>query len=372
MTKQSPSVSTHNVPPQISSIVNRHSSIPWYLLLLTCTLFLSCSSNRDIGIEEIAHFNTSGWAHDVTLYNGFLYVSDRQGGYLVFRRDGEYTGPRIYAPVHDVISLAPHNGRPLLASRLEGLVLVSPSGRVEDRFSNGDIANAVVTRNDLAFAAYGAHGLVICRIGAHSLSLVSELPTPGWSHDVKLWRDCVLMADWNCGLRVVDISSPANPREVGLLPSPATAICISVGELLGQPVAAVAEGHAGVSLVALDSNGRPVFLSRHILGLNPSDPPHPETGGWAHGVALCRGYVFVANWKRGLAVLDVHDPSQPRTIMEIPTRGTSLGVKAETAPDGTILVFLADGEEGLRVFRFRGRLQNTEYRIQNGEYRIQK
>jgi hypothetical protein len=42
-------------------------------------------------------------------------------------------------------------------------------------------------------------------------------------------------------------------------------------------------------------------------------------------------------------------------IKELPTRGTSLGVKAVAEPDGRILVFLADGEEGLRVFRFDDR-----------------
>ncbi len=364
MTSQSLTAKSPRVLRQTSSIANPQSAIPGFLLLLACALFFSCSLKRDIEIEEIAHYNTSGWAHDVTPDDGFLYVSDRQGGYLVFRRGEDYAGPKIYAPVKDVISLAPHNGRPLLASRFEGLVLVSAAGTVEDRFSNGDIANAVVTRNDLAFAAYGSHGLVICRAGVRGLSLVAELPTPGWSHDVKLWRNWALMADWNYGMRVVDISVPGHPREIGILPTPATAICISVGELMGKPAAAVAEGHAGVSLVALENSGRPVFLSRHVLGLNPSDAPHPEAGGWAHGVALCRGYLFVANWKRGLAVLDVHDPSQPRAIMEVPTCGTSLGVKAEAAPDGTILVFLADGEEGLRVFRFKGRFQNTKLRMQ--------
>jgi hypothetical protein len=96
-------------------------------------------------------------------------------------------------------------------------------------------------------------------------------------------------------------------------------------------------------------------LSRARLGLNASDAPHPESGGWAHGVAWCGDYLFVANWKRGLAVLDVHDPRNPRLLRELPTGGTSLGVKAEAAPDGEILVFLADGEEGLRIFRFRPR-----------------
>jgi len=306
-------------------------------------------------IEEIARYDTAGWAHDVALDNGAVYVSDRQGGFLVFDRAAGWSAPRVFAPVQDVISLAPHHGQPLLASRFEGLVLVSSDGKAAARFANGDIANAVVTRGDLAFAAYGSHGLVIARIGEAGLDVLAALPTPGWSHDVKLWGDRALLADWSYGLRVVDVSLPERPIEIGVMPSPATAICIGFGESRGRPMAAVAEGHGGVSLVAFDAAGRPSLISRHALSLNPADAPHPATGGWAHGVAWCGNCLFVANWKRGLAVLDVQDPRQPRLIKELPTRGTSLGVKAVAEPDGRILVFLADGEEGLRVFRFDDR-----------------
>ncbi len=189
-------------------------------------------------------------------------------------------------------------------------------------------------------------------MGGTDLKIIAELPTPGWSHDVKLWGGRALLADWNYGLRVVDISRPEHPAEIGVLPTPATAICISLGESMGRTMAAVAEGHSGVSLVAFDDAGRPSLVARHPLGLNPSDAPHPETGGWAHGVAWCGAYLFVADWKRGLDVLDVRDPGKPRLILRSPTSGTSLGVKAEADPDGTILVFLADGEAGLRVLRF--------------------
>jgi hypothetical protein len=336
--------------------VNRQSSIVnGALALLVCGLLSSCLHNRDIEIEEIAHYNTSGWAHDINLDERTLYVSDRQGGYLLFDRGSDWSAPRIYKPVQDVISLAPHLGSPLLAARFEGLVLVSRRGNPVARLANGDIANAAATRGNLAYVAYGSHGLVISRVGAKTLSIVSELPTPGWSHDVKLWRNRALLADWNYGLRVVDVSTPEGPAEIGVLPTPATAISISLGELGGRPAAAIAEGHAGIALVGFDVSGRPTLIARHALGLNPRAAPHPETGGWAHGVALCNNYLFVANWKRGLAILDVLDPVQPRTLMELPTHGTSLGVKAEAGPDGTILVFLADGEEGLRIFRFKGR-----------------
>lgn len=316
-------------------------------------------------IEEIARYDTAGWAHDVTLDSSSVYVSDRQGGFLVFPRTGEGPAPRVFAPVKDVISLAPHHGQPLLASRFEGLVLVSSEGQVTARLANGDIANAVVTRGDLAFAAYGSHGLVIVRIGETALDVLATLPTPGWSHDVRLWGNWALLADWNYGLRVVDFNLPERPIEIGVMPSPATAICIALGESGGQPMVALAEGHGGVSLVAFDTDGRLSLVARHALGLNPADAPHPAKGGWAHGVAWCGDYLFVANWKRGLAVLDVQDPRQPRLIRELPTRGTSLGVKAVAEPDGRILVFLADGEEGLRIFRFDGRSQKSGIRSQN-------
>ncbi len=303
--------------------------------------------------EEIGHYDTPGWAHDVILDGRLLYVADRQGGFLIFNRDLGWADPRISAPVTDVISLAPNAGHPVLAARFEGLVLASATGAAVARLSNGDIANSAVTRDGLAYAAYGSHGLVIARLDESTLTLVSELPTPGWSHDVKLWGDRALLADWTYGLRVVDISNPGRPAEIGVMPSAATAISIALNETRDRPMAAVAEGHGGVAIAAFDSAGHPSLVARYPLGLNPADAPHPDTGGWAHGVAWCGNHLFVANWKRGLAVLDVRDPGHPRLIREIPTRGTSLGVKAEAEPGGSILVFLADGEAGLRVLRFR-------------------
>jgi len=313
---------------------------------------ISCTHTSKHEIEEIAHYDTPGWAHDVTIDGNLAYVSDRQGGFLIFDSAAAWTAPKIFAPVKDVIALASNSGQPLLASRFEGIVMVTPSGEVMSRISNGDIANAVVTRDNFAFAAYGAHGLMIARIEERDLCLVSDLPTPGWSHDIKLWGNRALMADWNYGLRIVDISKPERPIEIGRLPTRATAICISLGKSNGRQIAAVAEGHGGVSIVGFNEGGQPFLIARNSLGLRSSDAPHPEAGGWAHGVALCGRYLFVANWKRGLAILDVQDPAHPRLVKELPSSGTSLGIKAEATQDGNILVYLADGEAGLRVLRF--------------------
>jgi hypothetical protein len=302
---------------------------------------------------QVVATDTAGWAHDVTLEKDTLYLADREGGFLMFQRSPDWGRPVVHRPVTDVISLAPNSGAPILAARFEGLVLVTGDGRVLDRYSNGDIANAVATRGDLAFAAYGLHGLVVARLTPLTIHLLADLASPGWAHDVKLSRGQAFVAEWNYGMQVVDIRDPEHPAETGVLPSAATTIAVSIRESGDDRIAAVADGHAGVALADLDASGRPHFLGRNRLGLSPTDQPHPESGGWAHSVAWCGSHIFVANWKRGLTILDATDPRDPRVIREIQTDGTALGVKTEAQTDGSWLVFLADGEAGLKVYRFK-------------------
>lgn len=323
------------------------------VVALPFILMVSCAGGPELTVDEIAAFDTAGWAHDATVEGDCLYISDRQGGISIFERASGWAPGRVRSPVKDVISLAPRSGAPLLASRFEGLVLTDSHGNAVGRLNLGGIANAVAVRGDWAFAAYGVNGLVVAKIEEGGLRLVATLPTPGWSHDVKLRGDRALLADWDYGMRVVDVRVPDKPVEIGLMPTRATAICVAPAQRKGREVAAVAEGQGGVSLVEFDAWDRPVPLSHVSLGLNPEDEPHPEEGGWAHDVAWGGNLLFVANWKRGLVVLDTSDLHKPRIISELPSRGTSLGVTAEVQPDGSTLVFLADGEAGLRIFRFR-------------------
>lgn len=321
----------------------------WLTLI---ALMPACRPQPNFEISEIATIDTAGWAHDVILEDDELYLSDRQGGYLIFQRSPSWPLQSAFTPVGDVISLAPNGGEPVLAARFDGLVWVSADGHVKARYSNGDIANSVAVRGDIAYAAYGLHGLVIARLAGTQIEIVSQLASPGWSHDVKLSRDQALLSDWNYGLRVVDVRDPGRPTEVAALPSPATTISVAIREAEGKRMAAIADGHGGVALARLDDSGRPRLLGRNSLGLNTSDPPHPASGGWAHSVAWGDRYIFIANWKRGLAILDAQDPVRLRLVREIPTDGTALGVKTERETDGTWLVFLADGEAGLKVYRF--------------------
>jgi hypothetical protein len=320
--------------------------VPAVLILCVC----ACGRRPPAELEELSVYDTAGWAHDVAIRDGKVFVSDRQGGFLVFERTRGWRDPAIVIPVEDIISLDSGKGITLLASRFEGLVQVA-DGRVAARYSNGDIANAVVSRGDLAFVAYGLHGLVIARVRPGELALVAQSPTRGWSHDVKLRGGLAILADWNYGVRVVDVGDPSRPFEIAALPTPATSIAVDPGDPT-RGLIAVAEGHGGIVLASISDSGVPSLLSRNTLGLNPADAPHPESGGWAHDVAWAGPYLFVANWKAGISVLDASDTAHPRIILERSTGGTALGVATEPEPGGTILVLLADGEAGLRVFRF--------------------
>ncbi len=326
---------------------------PSIILIILQLLACACRHRQGIGLQEIFQFNTSGWSHDIALDGSKIYVADREGGFLVFDGASGYKMPRVASPVRDVISLSPNSGAPVLASRFEGLVFLAKSGQISDRYSNGDIANAVEVRGNMAFAAYGLHGLVVMSLANGQAHLISSLPTKGWSHDLRLSGDQAFVADWN-GLKVINIHNPEEPSEIAFLPSHATCISLAVTESGGKRMLALAEGHAGIALALLDAEGRPLLISRNYLGLNPTDPIHPKTGGWVHSVAWAGRYLFAANWKRGLSVLDVQDPRNPRLILEAPTSGTSLGVKTRRQPDGSYLVFLADGESGLLIFRFVG------------------
>ena len=325
--------------------------IPIVILVAAQLLTSGCARREPKGLREIYHFDTPGWAHDIAMDRGDLYVADRQGGFLVFDSAPRFAMRKLAAPVKDVISLAPNSGMPVLASRFEGLVLVSPTGKISGSYSNGDIANAVEVRGNMAFAAYGLSGLVVVRLVDGSVQPVSALPANGWSHDLRLSREQAFVADWK-GLKAVDIRNPERPREIAFLPSPATSISLAIQEQDGSRILAIAEGHAGIAIVRLDDAGRPTLISRSFLGLNPADPIHPESGGWVHSVAWAGPHLIAANWKRGLTVLDVRDLQNPRVVLEYPTAGTALGVKTQRQPDGSYLVFLANGESGLHIFRF--------------------
>lgn len=110
-------------------------------------------------------------------------------------------------------------------------------------------------------------------------------------------------------LRIIDVSDPANPFEVGSCDTPQWAMNVAVQE----PYAYVADNLGGLRII------------------NISDPTSPYEVGFSDAVApfnvaVAGDYAFVADGDHGLCIINVLNPSDPVEISRRLTRGMTYGV----------------------------------------------
>jgi len=143
---------------------------------------------------------------------------------------------------------------------------------------------------------------------------------------VAIAGDYAYVAAAESGLRVVDVSDPAQPREVGFYDSPGWAGRVAIS---GNH-AYVADGDSGLQVVDV------------------SDPAQPvETGfynspGFACGVAVAGNYAYVADGGSGMRVVDVSDPARPAETGYSPVSAFCISVAGN-------YVYVTDGGAGLRI-----------------------
>jgi len=161
-----------------------------------------------------------------------------------------------------------------------------------------------------------------------SPEMLGLLELPSEIQDIACEEGIAYVADLSAGLRIIDVSSPAAPVEIG-----------SIDSLFAHDVAIV----GGMAYVASGYGGLRI--------IDVSDPTTPEevgklsTGGVAHGVDVSGGLAFVTDKWEGLIVVDVSEPSAPVEIGSIATPGQSWDVVV--ADD---LAYVADSNGGLRIF----------------------
>ncbi|MGY8863955.1 MAG: LVIVD repeat-containing protein, partial [Pseudomonadales bacterium] len=71
------------------------------------------------------------------------------------------------------------------------------------------------------------------------------------------------------------------------------------------------------------------FVGTGSLGLkagNPGTPVYMDTDGNAYGITISGNYAYVADNVRGLAIIDISDPTNPGTPVREPTDGNAYGV----------------------------------------------
>ncbi|MEI7988263.1 MAG: carboxypeptidase regulatory-like domain-containing protein, partial [Chloroflexota bacterium] len=174
--------------------------------------------------------------------------------------------------------------------------------------------------------------------------------TPGMARDVAVLYPYAYVADSNQGLQIINITDPLNPvitaacDQVTCMPSGGEARGIIVAPSPSDSkvtYAYVADGSMGLRLIDV------------------SDPLHPtqlgfyDTPGEANRVALSpqAAYAYVADgFGGGVQVVDVSNPTSLVSLGAYDTDGSANAIISVKSADlGGDYLFLADGNQGLRL-----------------------
>ncbi len=179
--------------------------------------------------------------------------------------------------------------------------------------------------------------------------IVMEVVVPGNAGPMA--SGYAYVADFDSGLRVVDVSDPTQPVEVGFHQTPGHAYGVAVAGVMTY----VADGETGLRVVDVSDPTQPVGVGSYdtpgfaygvaVAGgyAYVADSAGRATGGGhirpgaadrgratamsenARGVAVAGGYAYVADSSGGLRVVDVSDPAQPIEVGLQPFGGCPRG-----------------------------------------------
>lgn len=229
----------------------------------------------------------------------------------------------------------------------------------------------VVINGNYAYVANGTAGLMVADISDSSMpEEVTSLSLPGNSTAMCQQGSYLYIADRGDTMRVVSISTPTNPTQVGK-------VALSVDQPRGLYVtgsrAYVACRGTGVEIVDISTPSSPLvigsfdtpgqaydivvedtfaYIADGTLGLriwsiadpsNPYEIGYDNTNGITQGIDKSGDYVYLAEGGAGIKVFDVNDPANPQQLGTLDTPGTAQSVLK------TDSLYVCDGSGGLLV-----------------------
>ncbi len=237
--------------------------------------------------------------------------------------------------------------------------------------------NDMMIVGHLAYITDGEGLRILDVTDARHVHEVGFYKAPVYSEGVWVEGHYAYVADGQAGLRIVDVTNPAAPREVGAfaLPNPETRsfnavkVVGSYAYLTGNgfwvidvsdPTASRQVGFYGVYSNVVDVQGNRAYLQANPAGLrildvsNPAAPTLLATYVMSDSTAdlqVVGRYAYLANYDQGLRVVDVADPNRVREVAyyDPPSPADVRGVDVQ---DG--LVYLAAETNGLLVVRAMG------------------
>ncbi|MBU0507717.1 carboxypeptidase regulatory-like domain-containing protein [bacterium] len=167
--------------------------------------------------------------------------------------------------------------------------------------------------------------------------------TPGYAYGVAVSGNYAYVADYEQGLRVVNITSPSTPIEVGFYDTPGIALRVSIS----GSYAYVGDRQGGLRIIDISNPSAPTLAGFYA------------TPSWAHGVAVSGNHVYVADFNSGLRIINISNPAAPVQVGFYDTPGQAYGV----AVSGNY-AYVADGPSGFGIYQYTG--APDEYPCEDG------
>jgi hypothetical protein len=195
-------------------------------------------------------------------------------------------------------------------------------------FTNVGGTNDVTVANNYAYLACSV-GLVITT-SSEPVQWIGYCSLPAAGQKVVVQGNFAYVADgWSGGLRVIDISNPANPQETGFY---------------------IPSGNSNTRAVAVAGDHAYIGHGGNLLVIDITNPTSPtEEGSFntyrtIYDIAILGNYAYLANSDSGLRIIDISNPAVPVEVGNIlmPSNANSVTVSGDYA-------FVTDSWNGLRV-----------------------
>lgn len=226
-------------------------------------------------------------AMNLDISGNYAYVA-HSGGLYILNITNPYNPMVISSLTYNMTSGIDYYNNYVYVVGSGGLKIINVSDPVHPQevglLASGS-GNRVVVSNNYVYIAQGTSGLMVVDVSdpANPIQVLSY-NTPGNAYDVDIVGNYLYLADAT-SLRIFNIANPASPVEVSfyILTGP-------IGVQVYNNYAYVASQN-GLLVIDVSNPANPVLVSSY------------NTAGYAKGVSVSGGYIFVADSSGGLAIL---------------------------------------------------------------------
>jgi len=209
----------------------------------------------------------------------------------------------------------------------------------------------VAVEGQHVYAACGEAGVRVVDVGdPNQPVIVGSLATRRITRAVVLLGDYAYVAErdqWESGIRVVDVRDPRQPEDLGFLHTPGGADFLTLTDDFGYVLGASGQ----IWVLDIDDPASPrrwgtTTIGSCRRGRRSQQPGIPPPAGTAHGMVVLGDRAYVPYGTRGLCVVDISFGGRPVVEALVDTPGDARGVAVRGR---RVHAFVADWNRGMRV-----------------------